>query len=314
MSMDRTSIGRLIAVVIGAALACASCGYGPSIRTLEASCSLDSDGARLLIDIPRGSIDIEASGAAGSRTVTGRLDIYNRGVSGITFEPASKDDILFELKASAESLSVNLGPEAEKPNLYYALTIHVPSDYAFWSLSAQEPNSVVTGEGEVTIKGLKGGPMGSRDFYIWAEPPMDSFSHPSMTIEDVDGVITASAWGPMTVSGCRAVSSVFGSGSGDKIDLTLGTTAISVEALIHSRGHTYIRLSRQSNFTFLNEVDSINAFAVRGVRNKGEPVIKGPTDFDEYGIIYQKIQTGDGSVGQFEVYTIDNVIEYSLYD
>lgn len=128
--------------------------------------------------------------------------------------------------------------------------MHVPSDYPFWSASAFASNNIITGEGEIYVKSVKGSETGHRDFTIEAGTPMSADSHPKMTIEDVDGIIYASAWGPLTISGCRAVSIAAGAGSGDPVDIALGTVAISEKAYLSSCGAMTIRLDHESDFTF----------------------------------------------------------------
>jgi hypothetical protein len=159
---------------------------------------------------------------------------------------------------------------------------------------------------------LKGAELGHRDFQFWAGDPIDTFSHPKMTIEDIDGIVTAAAWGPMKISGCRAISMAMGGGSGDALDLSLGTVAISEQAKISAAGNITIRLDPDSNFTFYNQVDHAGIFNIGSVKNSDSATINGPEDVDIYGIVYEVIKIGSGEVGNFDVFTIDRDITYRL--
>jgi len=305
----------VLAIALFAPILSIACGYGPTLKTFEDECELANPDMSLNIQLPRGDIEVSGDLPEGTRIVTGTLEVYDRGVSGWTLEPASLDDITFNLSGSGDSLRVELSDEAYKPNFYYVLKVHVPEDYMFYSTSAQQPNMIKTDEGEITVMDLRGGDMEHRDFEIWAGAPMGMFSHPPMTIKNVDGIILAGAYGPMTVSDCRAISAIFSSGSGDQLDLTLGNIAITEDALIHGgNGGTTIRLSRSSNFTFYNEIGEVNAFAPRGVVNKGDPVISGPDDVEYKFLPKQRIMTGTGAIGTFDVFVLDSRIVYELYD
>ncbi len=296
-------------------LLASACGYGPVLKSFPVECKLESLYMSLNIQLPRGDIELTGYDAPDGVTVTGTLDVYNRGVSGWTFEPAALDDITFSLSGSGDSLQVLLCNEAYKPNFYYILSLKVPDDYLFYSGSAQDANYIKTDEGEITIRNIKGAEMGHRDFDIMAGPPMGAFSHPAMTIENVDGIITASAYGPMTISDCRAVSFIICSGSGDLLDIKLGNTAISEKALIHgTNGGINISLSRDSDFTFYNEVEALGIFPPPAIVNDGEPIISGPVDVEFEYLPKQRIVTGTGDVGIFDVHTVEGRITYELYD
>jgi hypothetical protein len=105
---------RSIAFIILAACLLASCNLGSSLKTLSASGNLLQPNIRMNIQLPRGSITVIADGSAGSTEVTAQVDVYNTGLSGLTLEPASIDDITLELRTEGE-VQVVLGEEAENP-------------------------------------------------------------------------------------------------------------------------------------------------------------------------------------------------------
>lgn len=169
------------------------------------------------------------------------------------------------------------------------MTVHLPADYRWRSPTAQDPNFVGTGYGEVHVKGLKGTLPDGRDFKFWASNPLSSVSKPPMVIENVEGRIIASCWGNLTMTGCTEICMAYS--EGDTVLEILGPGG-SLSNTIMASGPLTIRVKTGTNLSFYNE--PLFEDSIWFLNNEGKPDIAGPVDVTDGSIPYRKVTTGNG--------------------